>query len=112
MIALRVHDVVRDDRRDQLAAQRVLGQQVAEPLHDLRREVRAKVLLQVLRVRQRRPEQRVGQALLRVREQDGELGARHAATRAAALGHLLARGEELDLALEEPSASSDCIRSS
>ncbi len=36
---LRVHDVVRGDRRDQLAPQRVLGDQVSEPLHDLAREV-------------------------------------------------------------------------
>ena len=37
--AHRVDDVVRDDRRDELAPQRVRGQQVAEALDDGRREV-------------------------------------------------------------------------
>ena len=40
--ALGIHDVVRGDRGDELAAQRVVREQVSEPLHHLRGEYRSR----------------------------------------------------------------------
>ena len=79
-------DVVRDDRRDQLAPQGVLGQQVPEPLdHDVGGKYAAQVVLEVRVVGERASRAAaVVRLLLGVREQHRELGPRHPARRRAA----------------------------
>ncbi len=94
--ALRVDDVLGDDRRDQLAAQRMLGHEVPEPLDDGGREVAAEIALEVGVVGEVRAQDRGLQAELGVGEQHGELGTGHARAGALALRHLLARGQLLD----------------
>ena len=88
-----VHDVVGDDRRDQLTLQRVLGDEMPESLDDGGREVATKVvLLEVLGIWQIGLEELGGDRALRVREQHGELGAHHALTVRASLEHLVGVG--------------------
>ena len=110
--ALRVHDVVRHQHRDQLAAQGVLVQHRAEPLHDLRREIGAQITLEVGRVRERGREQRVREALLRVGEEHGELGSRHPPGRPAPLGHVLGVGSASRSRSRTSCVSRPTIRSS
>ena len=110
---LGVDDVVRDEHRDELASQRVLVQQRPEPLDDRRREVGAEVALEVLGVGERRGQQGVGEAHLRVAR-----GARRA--RAASSRRLERRRSAISSAFGSasssrssvPSASSESMRSS
>ena len=74
---------------------------MAEPLDDRRREVPTEVvLLEVLGVREVRPDELRRDRSLRVRQQHRELGTHHPLTVRAPLHHLLGTGQELDLAIE------------
>ena len=87
--------------------------QVAEPFHDLRREVGVQVVLEVGRVRDVRVEQRAREAALGVGEQHRELRACHPARPSRALGHLpRSRGRNSTARSSIPSASSDRMSSS
>ena len=81
-------------------AKRVLGEQVAEPIDDLLREVAVEIRRQVLAVGQIGLEEFAEDLSLRVGEQHGELRPRDALAGGAALPHLLGAGEELHVALE------------
>ena len=83
-----------------LALQRMVAQQGAEPLHDERREVSLQVGGQVRAVGEVARQQRAIHAPFRVGQQHGELGTGHALAGGAPLAHLLGRREELHVALE------------
>ena len=75
------------DRGDELALQRMVLDQVAEPLHDRRREVGLQILEQVGRVGELRVQQRRGDRALRVREQHREFGTHQPIARPPPLSH-------------------------
>jgi hypothetical protein len=85
----RVDDAVGEQRRHELAPQRVLGHVRRAAFGDRGREVAAQVALEVRLVGHVGLEQRAGQRPLGVGEQHRELGAFEALAGAAATGHLL-----------------------
>ena len=98
----RVDHVVGDDRRHELAPQRMLGEQVAEAFDDLvGGKYAAQVGLEEGVVHERAAQQRVGQAALGVRQQHRQLRARDPLARAPALGHHVAGRQLLDAAVEQ-----------
>ncbi len=78
----------------------MLGEEVAEPVDDRRREVPCEIRHEVLGIRQVRLQERSEHGTLRVRQQDGQLRARHADPVRPALRHLIGRRQELDVALQ------------
>ncbi len=97
-----VDDGVRRQHGGEIATERVLLDQVAEPVGDLFGEVPAHLVVEERVVGERGVANRLLEAALRVGEQDAELGAFHAAPAAGALRHLLGQRQRLDLALEQP----------
>ena len=93
---------VRVDHRDQLAPQRMLGEQVAEALDDAVREVLAQVALQPRVLAEVRRQQVARERPLGVGEQQRQLGPLEPAAAAPALGDLLGPREPLGLARQQP----------
>ena len=97
----RVDDVVRHDGGDDLAAQRMVREQVPEALDDERREVLRERRDQVRVVGERRLEHLLAQQALGVRQEHAQLGPGHSVPRGDALGHELARRQRLELPFEQ-----------
>ena len=97
-----VDDRVGREHRRQVSTQRVLRDEVAEPLDDGGREVAAHLVVEERVVRERGAADRVLEAALCVGEQDAELGPCHCPARPGTLGHLVRRREGLDLAFQLP----------
>ena len=94
--ALGVHDVVGGHRRDDLPLQRVLAEEVAESVDDRGREVPGQIRFEIVAVRQLALQERPEHRALSVRQQDGQLRARHAGSVRPAFRHLIGRGQGFD----------------
>ena len=97
---LGVEHPVGDDGGDQLPAQGVLFDVVAEPVDDWRREIATKVIRELRRIGQIGSDQIVGELLLGIRHDHGELRACHWQAVARPLHHDLSRGQSFDIPVQ------------